>query len=123
MNQSLDKFGEFYVRNLRDKMLQDLDMLLSGSWNAPGVQDLQQRLVALPEDGRALIREVAEHMVVTGMHDLLFALQEEADNDDAIRLTVDGVEVAKESDGMHGEIFSDEGWIARFSQYPLKTNG
>jgi hypothetical protein len=123
MNQSLDKFGEFYVRNLRDKMLQDLDMLLSGSWNAPGVQDLQQRLVALPEDCRALIREAAEHMVVTGMHDLLFALQEEADNDGAIRLTVDGVEVAKESDGMHGEIFSDEGWIARFSQYPLKTNG
>ncbi|MGF1657171.1 MAG: hypothetical protein ACFCU3_09355, partial [Verrucomicrobiales bacterium] len=69
MNQSLDKFGEFYVRNLRDKMLKDLDMLLSGSWNAPGVQDLQQRLVALPEDGRTLIREAAEHMVVTGMHD------------------------------------------------------
>jgi hypothetical protein len=65
MNQSLDKLGEFYVRNLRDKMLQDLDMLLSGSWNAPGVQDLQQRLVALPADGRALIREAAEHMVVT----------------------------------------------------------
>jgi hypothetical protein len=123
MNQSLDKFGEFYVRNLRDKMLHDLDMLLSGSWNAPGVQDLQQRLVALPEDGRALIREAAEHMVVTGMHDLLFALQEEADNDGAIRLTVDGVEVAKASDGMHGDIFSDEGWIARFSQYPTKTNG
>jgi hypothetical protein len=35
------------------------------------------------------------------MHDLLFALQEQADNDGAIRLTVDGVEVAKESDGMH----------------------
>ena len=123
MNQSLDKFGEFYVRNLRDKMLHDLDMLLSGSWKAPGVQDIQQRLAKLPEDTRDLIRETAEHMVIAGMHDLLFSLQEEADNDGAIRLVVDGVEVAKESDGMHGEIFSDQGWIARFSQYPTKTEG
>lgn len=123
MNQSLDKFGEFYVRNLRDKMLHDIDMLLSGAWKAPSVLNLQKMLADLPEDSRDLIREVAEHMVVTGMHDFLFALQEEADNDGAIRLMVDGVEVAKESDGMHGEISSDEGWIARFSQYPLKTNG
>lgn len=123
MNQSLDKFGEFYVRNLRDKMLHDIDMLLSGAWKAPSVLNLQKMLADLPEDSRDLIREVAEHMVVTGMHDFLFALQEEADNDGAIRLMVDGVEVAKESDGMHGEISSDERWIARFSQYPLKTNG
>lgn len=123
MNQSLDKFGEFYVRNLRDKMLHDLDMLLSGSWKAPGVQDLQRRLAELSQDGRDLIRDAAEHMVITGMHDLLFAIQEEADNDGAIRLEVDGVEVAKESDGLHGEIFSDEGWITRFSQYPTRTNG
>jgi hypothetical protein len=123
MNQILDKFGEFYVRNLRDKMLQDIDMLLSGSWKAPAVQNLQNKLAELPEDSRDLIREVAEHMVLTGMHDLLFALQEQADDDGSIRLTVDGVEVAKESDGMHGEIFSDEGWIARFSQYPQKSTG
>jgi hypothetical protein len=123
MNQSLDKFGEFYVRNLCDKMLQDIDMLLSGSWKAPAVLNLQNKLAELPEDSRDLIREVAEHMVVTGMHDFLFALQEQADDDGSIRLTVDGVEVAKESDGMHGEIFSDEGWIARFSQYPHKSTG
>ena len=123
MNQSLDKFGEFYVRNLRDKMLQDLDMLLSSSWKSPSILNLQNRISELPEHSRDLIREVVEHIVMTGMHDLLFALQAESDNDGAIRLTVDGVEVAKESDGMHGEIFSDEGWIARFSQHPMNYIG
>ena len=34
MNEPLDKFREFFVRNLRDKMLDDLEMLLAGSWKA-----------------------------------------------------------------------------------------
>jgi hypothetical protein len=33
-------------------------------------------------------------------------------------LFVDGIEVAKLSDGLHGEIFGDEGWIVRYSKYP-----
>ena len=45
------------------------------------------------------------------MHDLLFALQEESDAAGAIRLFVDGQEVAKLSDGLHGEIFGKRRWI------------
>ncbi len=30
MNDSLEKFGAFLVRNLRDKMLDDLEMFLQG---------------------------------------------------------------------------------------------
>ena len=31
---------------------------------------------------------------------------------------VDGKPVAELSDGLHGEIFGDEGWIVRFSKHP-----
>ena len=123
MSEHLDRFGEFVVQNLRDKMLHDLEMLLSGSWKAPNAQGIQQWLANMSEADREQIRDLAEHLVTTGMHDLLFALQEQADTDGPICVTVGGVDVARQSDGMHGEIFSDDGWIARFSRYPKRTNG
>jgi hypothetical protein len=117
MNESLEKFGAFIVRNLRDKMLNDMDMVLRGAWKAPDLQELQKRVASLNDADKLLLRDLAEHITTTGMHDLLFALQEEADADGAIRLFVDGKEVAKLSDGLHGEIFGDEGWIVRYSSY------
>lgn len=121
MNEPLDKFGEFLVRNFRDKMLDDLEMLFAGAWKAPGVQNLQERLGAMSDDQREAIRDTAERLITTGMHGFLFAVQEDSDADGSIRLEVDGVEIAKTSDGLHGEIFTEDGWIERFSQYPQEA--
>jgi len=95
----------------------DLEMLLRGAWKAPSAQDLQKEIADLSEAEKDTIRKVVDHIVISGMHDLLFALQEEADSEGSIRVLVDKSEVAKNSDGIHGEIFGDEGWIARFSEY------
>lgn len=122
-NLPLDRFGEFFVRNTRDKMLFDLEMLLRGAWKAPGLQDLQRKISRFSEDEKGIIREMVEHIATGGMHDLLFALQAQADADGVIRVFVDGAEPAKLSDGMHGEIFGEDGWISRFSEYPQREKG
>ncbi|WP_145262034.1 hypothetical protein [Calycomorphotria hydatis] len=104
-------------------MLDDLEMLMAGSWKAPALQNLQERLAAMSDDQRSTIRDTAERLITTGMHDFLFAVQEDSDAEGSIRLEVDGVEIAKTSDGLHGEIFTEDGWIERFSKYPPKNNG
>ncbi len=116
--ESLEKFGALVVRNLRDKMFFDLEMLLRGAWKAPALQELQRRIACLSDSQKQVVHDLAEHMTTTGMHDFLFALQEEADSGGAIKVSVDGHEVAKLSDGLHGEIFGDDGWIVRYSEYP-----
>ena len=121
MDKSLDKFGAFFVRNLRDKMLYDLEMLLKGAWKAPDLQDLQTRIAGLSDADKQILHDLAEELITTGMHDLLFAIQEESNNDGAIRIFVDGKEAARLSDGLHGEIFGDEGWIVRYSDYPSEA--
>jgi hypothetical protein len=124
MKKPLDKFGEFFVRNTRDKMLFDLHMLLRGEWKAPALRPLQKKISKLSAAEKEVVREMVEHITTGGMHDFLFALQEHADDaDGSVRLIVDGVEVAKLSDGMHGEIFGEDGWIARFSEYPQREKG
>jgi hypothetical protein len=118
MNEPLDKFGEFFVQNLRDKMLHDLEMMLSGGWKSPELQELQTKLSGLTDAQKQTVRELAERITTAGMHDLLFAI---ADSGGAVKVLVDGQDVSKLSDGLHGEIFGDDGWITRFSKYPSEV--
>jgi len=117
MNNLLDRFGAFFVQHLRDSMVDDLETLLDGSCKADDVQDLQIWLAGLGTKDKQMLRNLIEQISTTGMHDFLFALQEEADNGGDIRLLVNGEEVAKQSDGMHGELFGEEGWIVRHSRH------
>ena len=118
MKEHLDKFGAFFVQNLRDKILDHLETLLAGRSKAAEVQELQRKLAQLSQDEKKLVRDLVEDITTDGMHDLLFALQQEADAGGAIRVLVDDKEVAKASDGLQGEIFGDDGWIVRYSRYP-----
>lgn len=121
MDERLDRFGRFVVRHLRDRMLYDADMLLKSQWKAPDLQAMQERLSELSIENRATVRALIDQVITRGMHDLLFALQEESDADGSIRVFVDGQEVANLLDGLHGEIFGDDGWIVRHSEYPAKS--
>ena len=118
MNPSLDKFGGFFVKNLRDRMLHELESLLRGGSKASTKQKLQSQLSGFTDEQKQVLCDAVEDLITTGMHDLLFAIQEQADAGGAIKVLVDGQEVAQLSDGLHGEIFGDDGWIVRFSKYP-----
>ena len=118
MDTSLDKFGAFFVQNLRDRMLHKLETLLHGHLKAPDLLKLQSQLSGFSDEQKQVLSGVIEEIITSGMHDLLFAIQEESDADGALKVLVDGEEVAKLSDGLHGEIFGKDGWIARFSKYP-----
>jgi hypothetical protein len=117
MNKSLDSFGAFSVRHLRDSMLDELETFLDGGCKADNVQELQNWLTGLGTNDKRMIRDLIEKISTTGMHDFLFALQEQADNGGDIRLLVNGEEIAKQSDGMHGELFGEKGWIVRHSRH------
>ncbi|WP_439621572.1 hypothetical protein [Gemmata sp.] len=117
MSQPLDKFGEFVVTKLRDAVIDHADGLLVAHWKAPGLQALQADLRRLTAEQRAIVRRCVIEAVDRGLHDFLFALQEEHDAGSAVSVVVDGQPVAAESDGLHGEPYTIDGWYARFSKH------
>lgn len=123
MKEPLDKFGEFLVRNLHDKMLNDLDMLLLGTRRAPELLELRTAISQLGDAEQGVVRAIVDHIVIAGMRDLLFAIEEEAAVKGSVRVTVDNREIAKLSDALHGEILGEAGWIARFSKNPAAVAG
>ncbi|MEM7084213.1 MAG: hypothetical protein AAF465_15900 [Pseudomonadota bacterium] len=48
------------------------------------------------------------------MHDFLFALEEKRND---VSVFVGQCNVAEMSDGLQGEIFTEDGWYERFSQH------
>jgi hypothetical protein len=119
MNE-LDKFGKFFIQNLRDKSLDYLEGLFERKWKAPDLQNLQDRVAAFSPEFKQTVRELVESILTDGMHDLLFAIQENHDCNEGIEILVDGKPVAELSDGLHGEIFGEDGWMVRFSKHPAE---
>lgn len=117
-----DEFGAFLMSKLRDAAIDNADGLLSGHWRAPGLRDLQADLGKLTAEQRAVVRRCVINSVDAGIHDFLFALSEEHDAGGRIKVTIDGEDVARQSDGLHGEPFTEEGWFGRFSKHGVPSD-
>lgn len=113
----LDVLGRFLMENLRDPGIFHVDGLLASRWKAPSCKELQDLLRGLSKAQRDLVRRAFIASLDYAIHDLLFALQEQSDNDGPVRIRIRGKDVASMSDGLQGELFTADGWKARFSKY------
>jgi hypothetical protein len=114
---ALEKFGQFTIANFRDKALQQHDMLLQGKLKEPAIKELQAKITALPEEQRALIRQIVVDTIDTAMHDFLFAIQDAHDRELGVEVLVDGKNIAEVSGMLHGEQLGKGGWIEKYSKY------
>lgn len=115
----LEKFGEFLIRNYRDKAIERHLRLQQGFFRTPDLQNLQKRLAALSDDEKKLQIDIIVDLVDTALHDLLFAFQEAHDLGEGIEIVVNDVNIAaEESQMLQGEPMGEGGWIDHFSRFP-----
>ncbi len=114
----LNEFGKFITYNLRDRGINHYDLLAKGHWKAPSLQNLQNDLSKLTAEEPDIVRRCVVKVLDNALHDFLFALQEAHDNDEEINIVVDNENIASLSDGLHGEPFTEDGWIAKFGEHP-----
>ncbi|RFZ95187.1 hypothetical protein D0C36_06575 [Mucilaginibacter conchicola] len=119
MDNSLDKFGKFLVENLRDSGINHFELLLKAQWKAPALQSIQNELGELSDSQTETVKKAFIASIDSAIHDFLFALQEQADFKNEIRIMVDNNNIAELSDGIHGESYSDDGWNAKYSKYEM----
>ncbi|MEP7137629.1 MAG: hypothetical protein ABI904_22115 [Chloroflexota bacterium] len=118
--EALDYLGEFLMKNYRDRALSTLEKAFKGDWESKSLQDFQDNLQSLSSEQQEKLFDGFEHIISGALHDLLFNLQEENHFKNRIKLLVDGYNVVKISDGIHGEQHGKDGWIEKFSEYKEK---
>ncbi|MFW9925034.1 MAG: hypothetical protein ACFFDW_17300, partial [Candidatus Thorarchaeota archaeon] len=73
-NESLDKFGEFIIRNLRDGAIDFFDKLLEGYWKAAKLQKIQVELMEFTPEQKSLIRKFFMRCIERTKRKLIFSL-------------------------------------------------
>ncbi|MHC0440905.1 DUF6547 family protein [Flavobacterium sp. 3-210] len=115
--ESLEVFGEFLVKNLRDKGIANAETLLKNRSKASSNLKLLSALNQFTDPQKEIIKELVIKSIDAGIHDFLFALQELADFENNIQIIVNEQNIFEISDGIHGESYSEDGWNAKFSKY------
>jgi hypothetical protein len=114
---SVDAFGRFLMANLRDEALEYYDLLAGGRWRAPELAHLQGDLGALSARQRAILRRGVVATLDHAIHHFLLSLLEQDDDGEAIRVVVGGADVAALSADLDGELYTADGWLARYSRF------
>lgn len=117
MNNELDIFGKFIIENFRDRAISSINTLLNGENKAPSLSSLQTNLSLFSNEEKEILKTTFIKSIDSGLHDYLLALQEATDNNKGIEQLVNGKNIAKLSDGLQGELFTEDGWLYKYSSY------
>ena len=117
--KALDLFGETLMKQVRDTQIQFWDELLAGKIKHRNYQPVYDRLrETLDPEQTASVRDVIPYVVDNVIAHTLGMLQSRR-NEIKVAVYMDGLVVSdlyKASDGLEGELYTEDGWIARFSK-------
>ncbi len=113
----LDKFGKLIAEGLRDGALNRYLDIESGWGATEALKNSSKELSEFSESQLTFIRGLLTDCVDVGIHEFLCSIEEQ--NED-LKIQIEGQNVTDLSDGLQGEIFTEDGWFERFSQHKEK---
>ena len=116
MSKPLDAFGKAFVESVRDNGLELLEHTLSGHMKDEESQALHAELSQLSPQAQAVASRLAASVLDTALFDMLefFESEEEWKLASPMQKIKD---LAAISDGLSGELYGENGWIAKYSRY------
>lgn len=116
MKDVLDRFGQLLVSEVRDVAVAVALKSLRGQMKDQASKQLEAELAKVPESTRKQIETFATDLVDSTLHNLLSFFEGAEDFMIAFKEDENNlVDLNEISDGLAGELFTDEGWISRFS--------
>ncbi len=116
-NKTLDYLGEMLMKKVRDKVIDNWDMILNGEGTTATPKKVHQELSGFSNEQIEIIKWLVPKIVDTTMHFFLSTIEQEKEVALMVK-TDDGkvINIAEISDGLAGELYTEEGWIMRFSE-------
>ena len=123
--KALTTFGQELMTEVRDRVLSDLNQTISGQMLSNSAQQLHTKFGKLTNEDKSFFIDAIVQYVDLTIFKFLFMFEETdhwavIDKEVAKSNKLD--DIAKLSDGLVGELFTEDGWIARFSKFGEKPN-
>lgn len=116
--KSLHQFGKGLMENVHDEELALFDRLMSGKMADARSRELYARYRTLNAEDADLARQLVDEAVGGAIARFLHYLDEYQFQLFARQDLNKQHDIVAASDGLAGELYGDNGWIARFSRYP-----
>lgn len=113
----LDRFGELLMKRVRDEAITDWDMIVDGRMKDTRSQEIRKQLSGFSQEQIGILKELYPQVVDTVLHHLLWTLEQEDSVDVIVKDDDKGTcNIRETSDGLPGELYSEDGWIMRYSK-------
>jgi len=122
MEKVLSNFGKAFIENVRDNSLFVFEGIVSGHMKSAQGRRLHEEIQGLSEKELEIIKQVAYKMVDLTLHNTLFFFEQDIDGYKISNPEKDVKDLAGMSDGLSGELYTEDGWIGEYSKYdPFDT--
>ena len=108
---SKDDFGKDLIKEVRDRTIRQYYKKISCLMKSEDDQALFRRYESLDEGAKKFIKDLIPMIVDTSLHNTLCMIE---DSENFI-LTIGEDDIRDISDGLTGELYTEDGWIAKYS--------
>lgn len=108
----LDYFGNKLMQEVRDETISSLDMMIDDKMKGSTAQQIREKISTFNEEQLMTIKWLIPKITDLSLHNLLMMVEQ---NDD-IKVMVGDNDIKEDSDGLEGELYTEDGWISRFSK-------
>jgi hypothetical protein len=116
MDKSLDEFGKMLIESVRDYTLFAIEAIIIGELKGERNVKLSQKIAVLSPKELDTLKEVVYRTVDLSLHNMLFMF-EQSENWVISNKEVDVSDINEISDGLAGELYTEDGWINQYSEY------
>lgn len=119
-DELLEKFGQIIISEVRDEAIDKFQMIASGEMKSAAATSLHEKLTGFSKDELDVVREVVVSSIDDVLHNFLWMIEQHeedisvgcAEHEDSSK-----EDVRELSDGLSGEMYTEDGWIAKYSRY------
>ena len=113
MNSNLNQFGQMIIERVRDKTIESFYSILYGNIKSKTANSFNEILKQVSMNDKNEIIRVIE--LVTDQ--CLFNFLDMIEKNTSLQVTLNGDSITELSDGLAGELYTEDGWIEKYSKY------
>ena len=113
MENILDEFGKILITEVRDGTIDSMNKMIDGTMKGTTAKLIRKKIAILNNEQIEILKWLIPEIVDFSLDSMLFMFEGHPD----LQLVFQGVDLKEVSDGLSGELYTEDGWIQKFSEY------
>ncbi len=113
MEDFLNKFGKILITEVRDGTIDSMNKMIDGTMKGTTAKLIRKKISILDKEQIEVLKWLIPEIVDCSLDNMLFMFEGHPD----LQLVFQGVDLKEVSDGLAGELYTEDGWIQKFSEY------